>query len=62
MSATGLDVFDRTLHKTTTGLSDLMHVLGSPDRHAAYLALRATEGELADVRHVLPGEVRHLWP
>jgi uncharacterized protein (DUF2267 family) len=141
MSATGLDVFDRTLHKTNAWLSDLMHVLGSPDRHAAYLALRATlhalrdrlpveevadlgaqlpmlvrgfyyegwdptakpvklrhkdeflarierdmqgaeagdgaqvaravfavlaarvtEGELADVRHVLPGEVRHLWP
>lgn len=141
MSTTGLDVFDRTLHKTNSWLSDIMHVLGSQDRHAAYVALRATlhalrdrlpaeevaqlgaqlpmlvrgsyyegwdptakplkirhkdeflarvaqeiqgddvvdvellvravfavlaarvtEGEIEDVRHVLPEEVRHLWP
>jgi uncharacterized protein (DUF2267 family) len=141
MSATGLDVFDRTLHKTNAWLADIMQVLGSPDRHPAYLALRTTlhalrdrlpveevadlgaqlpmlvrgfyyegwdptakpvklrhkedflagieqemrgdetldperaaravfavlaarvaEGEIEDVRHVLPAEVRHLWP
>jgi len=48
MSATGVDVFDRTLHKTNAWLSDLMDVLGSPDRHAAYLALRATLHALRD--------------
>ena len=141
MSTTGLDVFDRTLHRTNSWLSDIMHVLGSQDRHAAYVALRAslhalrdrlpveevaqlgaqlpmlvrgsyyegwdptakplkirhkdeflarvaqeiqgndaadveqlvravfavlaarvTEGEIEDVRHVLPEEVRRLWP
>jgi len=42
MSATGLDVFDTTLHKTNIWLNDLMQVLGWPDRHKAYLALRTT--------------------
>ena len=126
MSATGLDVFDTTLHKTNIWLNDLMQVLGWPDRHKAYLALRATlhalrdrltveevaqlgaqlpmlmrvrhkeqflarieqefrgddhldservaravftvlakrvtEGEIEDVKHVLPAEIRELWP
>jgi uncharacterized protein (DUF2267 family) len=141
MSVTGLDVFDRTVHKTNAWLAEIMRVLGSRDRHAAYTALRATlhalrdrltveeaaelaaqlpmlvrgfyyegwdptgkpmkirheeeflariedemrrddgvdveqaaravfavlaaritEGEIADVRHVLPAEVRRLWP
>jgi uncharacterized protein (DUF2267 family) len=140
MSATGLEVFDRTLHKTNIWLKDLMEMLDCGDRHEAYLALRATlralrdrltieevaqfaaqlpmlirgfyyegwdptgkplkqrhreeflahinqdlrphgmdteqvaravfqvlanrisEGEIEDVEHVLPGEVRDLWP
>jgi uncharacterized protein (DUF2267 family) len=141
MSATGLEVFDTTLHKTNAWLNDLMEVLGWQDRHRAYVALRATlhalrdrltveevaqlgaqlpmlirgfyyegwdpsgkplrerhreqfltrieqecrgddrigpeqiasavftvlagrvtEGEIEDVKHILPTEVRHLWP
>ena len=48
MSATGLDVFDRTLHKTNSWLNDLMQVLDWQDRHKAYLALRATLHALRD--------------
>ena len=48
MSATGLDVFDTTLHKTNIWLNDLMEVLGWPDRHKAYQALRATLHALRD--------------
>ena len=48
MSATGLDVFDTTLHKTNIWLNDLMQVLDWPDRHKAYLALRATLHALRD--------------
>jgi len=48
MSATGLDVFDTTLHKTNIWLHDLMQVLGWPDRHKAYLALRVTLHALRD--------------
>jgi len=48
MSATGLDVFDRTIHKTNTWLNDLMGMMGSQDRHKAYIALRATLHALRD--------------
>jgi uncharacterized protein (DUF2267 family) len=48
MSATGLGVFDTTLHKTNIWLNDLMQVLGWPDRHKAYLALRVTLHALRD--------------
>jgi len=48
MSATGLDTFDTTLHKTNSWLTDLMQALGWPDRHKAYLALRATLHALRD--------------
>jgi uncharacterized protein (DUF2267 family) len=48
MSATGLEVFDTTLHKTNTWLNDIMQVLGWGDRHKAYLALRATLHALRD--------------
>jgi uncharacterized protein (DUF2267 family) len=48
MSATGLDVFDRTLHKTYAWLNDLMVVLPAPDKHSAYVALRATLHALRD--------------
>jgi len=48
MSTTGLEVFDRTLHKTNVWLKELMEALDSPDRHAAYVALRATLHPLRD--------------
>ena len=48
MSATGLDVFDSTLHKTNSWLKELMRELGWEDRHEAYLALRATLHTLRD--------------
>jgi uncharacterized protein (DUF2267 family) len=48
MSATGLDVFDTTLHKTNSWLNDLRQVLGWQDRHKAYLAFRVTLHMLRD--------------
>jgi uncharacterized protein (DUF2267 family) len=48
MSATGLEVFDTTLHKTNSWLNDLMLVLSWQDRRKAYLALRATLHALRD--------------
>jgi uncharacterized protein (DUF2267 family) len=48
MSATGLDVFDTTLHKTHTWLNDLMQELDCRDKHTAYLSLRATLHALRD--------------
>jgi uncharacterized protein (DUF2267 family) len=141
MSATGLEVFDRTVQKTNNWLNELMELLGSPGKQRAYSALRATlhalrdrltvpevaqlgaqlpmlvrgfyyegwdpvgkpvkerhkehflariaqelrgeelidpefiargvfallakrisEGEIEDVKHVLPADIRHLWP
>jgi uncharacterized protein (DUF2267 family) len=48
MSVTGLDVFDRTVHKTNEWLNDLNEVLGGRTRHQAYSALRATLHALRD--------------
>jgi uncharacterized protein (DUF2267 family) len=48
MSATGLDVFDTTVQKTNSWLNDLMRLLGFPDKHMAYLALRTTLHALRD--------------
>jgi uncharacterized protein (DUF2267 family) len=42
MIAAGLEVFDRTVHKTNIWLKDLIEMLDCGDRHEAYLALRAT--------------------
>jgi uncharacterized protein (DUF2267 family) len=47
MSATGLDVFDRTLQITHVWLDDIMAELG-PDRQRAYHALRAVLHALRD--------------
>jgi uncharacterized protein (DUF2267 family) len=47
-TASGVDVFDRTLHKTNIWLKHLMQVLASDDRHEAYLALRAALHALRD--------------
>jgi uncharacterized protein (DUF2267 family) len=48
MSATGLEVFDATIHKTNSWLKRLMEIQGSEDRHLAYLGLRATLHALRD--------------
>ena len=48
MSATGLEVFDRTIHKTNVWLKDLMETLDWTDRRQAYAALRATLHALRD--------------
>src|SRR4030088_1666737 len=48
MSTTGLEVFDRTIHKTNIWLKDLMGMLECLDRHEAYRALRATLHALRD--------------
>src|SRR3981081_3633528 len=47
MSATGLDVFDETLHKTNSWLKEISESLG-PDRRRAYRALRAVLHALRD--------------
>jgi uncharacterized protein (DUF2267 family) len=58
MSATGLEVFDTTVHKTMIWLKDIMEELYWEDRHRAYLALR---GCLHQLRDRLPlEEVAHL--
>jgi uncharacterized protein (DUF2267 family) len=48
MSVTGLDVFDRTIHKTNSWLQGLMEALGWEARPRAYAALRATLHALRD--------------
>jgi len=48
MAATGLDAFDTTLHKTHTWLNELEEVLGTQDKHKAYLAMRAALHALRD--------------
>lgn len=70
MSATGLEVFDRTLHKTHTWLKEIMGELGTEDRHRAYMALRAvlhalrdrlTVEEVAQLGAELPMLIRGLY-
>jgi uncharacterized protein (DUF2267 family) len=58
MSTTGLEVFDRTIHKTNTWLKELMETLDCEDRQEAYLALRATLHALRD--RLTIEEVAHL--
>jgi uncharacterized protein (DUF2267 family) len=48
MSAPGLDVFSTTLSKTNNWLRELMEIMGTPDRHRAYLSLRVTLHALRD--------------
>jgi uncharacterized protein (DUF2267 family) len=48
MSATGLEVFDTTVHKTNAWLNELLQELGWQDRHGAYSAMRATLHALRD--------------
>ena len=48
MSTTGLDVFDRTVHKSNAWLKDLMKALNREDRRTAYVALRTVLHALRD--------------
>lgn len=57
MSATGLDIFDKTLQGTNTWLGEIMEELG-PDRQVAWHALGAV---LHTVRDMIPlGAAVHL--
>ena len=57
MSATGLDVFDETIHKTNSWLKEISEALGS-DRRGAYRALRAVLHALRD--RLTVDEAAHL--
>jgi hypothetical protein len=46
MTATGLEVFDDTLHKTNTWLKEIAQEL-TVDRHGAYQGLRRADAHLA---------------
>jgi uncharacterized protein (DUF2267 family) len=48
MIAAGLDLFDRTLHKTYEWLADLMGLLAIDDRQMTYQSLCATLHALRD--------------
>jgi uncharacterized protein (DUF2267 family) len=48
MSMTGLEVFDTTVHKTNSWLSELMELLECDEKRHAYDALRATLHALRD--------------
>lgn len=58
MTMTGLDVFDRAVHKANDWLKDIMYELNTEDRHRAYLALRATLHALRD--RLMPEEAVDL--
>jgi uncharacterized protein (DUF2267 family) len=58
MSATGLEVFDRTLQATNIWLDDLMKEMGWADRQQAYHALRTVLHALRDRLPV--NEAAHL--
>ena|ERR1700724_2202810 len=69
MSATGLAVFDETVHKTNAWLKEIAEALSS-DRHRAYQALRAvlhclrdrlTINEAAQLGDQLPMLVRGIY-
>jgi len=58
MSTTGLPVFDSTIEKTNTWLHDLEQTIGAPDRHRAYIGLRAVLHALRD--RLSPDEAAQL--
>jgi uncharacterized protein (DUF2267 family) len=58
MSTTGLPVFDTTVQETNLWLKAVMEHLHTDDRHAAYLALRATFHALRD--RLGPDNATHL--
>lgn len=57
MSATGLEVFDRSLHTTNTWLNEIGEAVG-PDKQRAYHALRAVLFAVRD--RLTPDEAFHL--
>jgi uncharacterized protein (DUF2267 family) len=57
MSATGLEVFDKTLQTTNTWLKEIGEEIG-PDRQRCYQALRAVLFSLRD--RLDPNEAAHL--
>lgn len=57
MSATGLDVFDKTLQTTNTWLTEIMETVG-PDRQVAWHVLGAVLRTLRD--QLTPGLSAHL--
>lgn len=58
MSATGLDVFDKTLHETNRWLKVVMETLKTDNRRHAFAALRATLQVLRD--RIGPNNAVHL--
>jgi uncharacterized protein (DUF2267 family) len=58
MSTTGLEVFDRTVQKTNSWLTDLTQILRWSDKHKVYSALRTTLHALRD--RLTVEEVAHL--
>ena len=58
MTATGLETFDRTLHKTNQWLAEVLDELGYGDRGVAYHAVRAVLHTLRDA--LPPAEVTDL--
>jgi len=70
MTATGLDAFDTTIHKTNIWLKDIMEEMGWADRHRAHIALRGvlhalrdrlTVKEAADLAAQLPLLIRGFY-
>jgi uncharacterized protein (DUF2267 family) len=57
MSATGLEVFDKTVQTTNVWLKEIGEQIG-PDRHRCYQALRAVLFVLRD--RLTPDEAAHL--
>ncbi|MDB9315567.1 hypothetical protein PN462_20815 [Spirulina sp. CS-785/01] len=56
MSATGLPVFDTTIHKTNDWINEVAQELRWDDKHRAFQGLRV------DVTHMLPPAMAELWP
>ena len=48
MSMTGLEAFDRTVHRTNEWVHELMDELAWRDKHKAYVAMKATLHALRD--------------
>ncbi len=48
MTTAGLEVLDSTIHKTHQWINDIARELPCPDRHVAYIALRAALHALRD--------------
>jgi uncharacterized protein (DUF2267 family) len=70
MTTTGVEGFDRTVHKTNLWLKEIQEELGWEDRQRAYLALRAalhalrdrlTVEEAAELGAQLPMLIRGLY-